>query len=185
MASTSTVLQSPSVWTDQYGVDNLDTYLDHPVIQNAAQQALMAGAYEGLIAAGIILGLGTESPRFIATFLQPATLYGVNAVVAWVNGTADPDTVSKCQIAARQAQFAIDLSNQISQEITEPIIEPLVDENPTTDYTARDAIDQTLQEIIGSGKIPTPEFATTPLPVTLPQDREDGTLRFAPGNRGK
>lgn len=179
MASTSTVLQSPSVWTDQYGVDNLDTYLDHPVIQNAAQQALMAGAYEGLIAAGIILG--TESPRFIATFLQPATLYGVNAVVAWVNGTADPDTVSKCQIAARQAQFAIDLNDQISQEI----IEPLVDETPTTDYTVRDAIDQTLEEIIGSGKIPTPEFATTPLPVTLPQDKEDGTFRFAPGNRGK
>ena len=105
---TYTVLNSPSVWTDQYGIDSLDTYLDYPVVQNAAQQALMAGAFEGLINAGIITG--TETPRFIATFLQPATFYGVNAVVAWVNGTADPDTVVKCQIAARQAQVALDLS---------------------------------------------------------------------------
>jgi hypothetical protein len=202
--ATSTVLKSPSVWTNQYGVDNLDVYLDYPVIQNAAQQALMVGAFEGLINAGIILG--TETPRFIATFLQPATLYGVNAVVDWVYGTADPATVTKCQIAARQAQFAIDLADQVFAEINEPPIvqppiivepggpvvppveppvQPPVDETPTTDYTDRAIIDQVLQEIIGNSKIPTPAFATTPLEVNLPGRAEDGTFRFAPGNRGK
>lgn len=184
MASTSTVLQSNSVWTGQYGIDSLDTYLDNPPIQNAAQQALMAGAFTGLINAGIIDG--TETPRFIATFLQPATLYGVNAVIQWVEGTADPDTVLKCQIAARQAQFAIDLSDLIAQETTETIvIEPPVDEeNPTTDYIDRAVIDETLAEIIGNNKIPTPRYST-PVPVTLPTGEDDGTFRFAPGNRGK
>jgi hypothetical protein len=177
---TYTVLNSPSVWTDQYGVDSLDTYLDYPVVQNAAQQALMAGAFEGLINADIITG--TETPRFIATFLQPATLYGVNAVVAWVNGTADPDTVVKCQIAARQAQFAIDLSDQIFSEVA--VDEPVVDDIPTTDYTDRTVIDTALQEIIDNAKIPTPRYST-PVEVQLPTGAEEGTFRFAPGNRGK
>lgn len=184
MASTSTVLQSNSVWTGQYGIDSLDTYLDNPSIQNAAQQALIAGAFSGLITAGIIDG--TEEPRFIATFLQPATLYGVNAVVQWVEGTASPDLVTKCQIAARQAQFAIDLSDLLARETTEPIVvePPPVEENPTTDYTDRAVIDQTLADIIGNDKIPTPRYAT-PVPVTVPGTEEDGTFRFAPGNRGK
>lgn len=200
MASTSTILQSPTVWTDQYGIDTLDAYLDSPKIQNAAQQSLMAGAYEGLVAAGILQG--TEAPRFIATFLQPATLYGVNAVIAWIEGTASPETVIKCQIAARQAQFAIDLSNQVAagEDIVEPpiIVEPPPggdvdvgievpideEENPTIDYTDRAVIDRVLQEIIDNAKIPTPRYAT-PVRVQLPRADEDGTFRFAPGNRGK
>ena len=182
MASTSTVLQSDSVWTGQYGVDSLDTYLDNLKIQNAAQQALLAGAYSGLISAAIIDG--TESPRFIATFLQPAAIYGVDAVVAWVNGTASPEVVSKCQTAARQAQFAIDLSDLIASESTPIVIEPVPEEPPTTDYTDRAVVDQVLQDIIGNDKIPTPQYAT-PVEVQLPTVDEEGTFRFAPGNRGK
>lgn len=198
MASTSTVLQSPTVWTDQYGIDTLDAYLDSPNIQNAAQQSLMAGAYEGLLAAGILQG--TEAPRFIATFLQPATLYGVNAVIAWVEGTASPEIVTKCQIAGRQAQFAIDLADQTAagEDIVDtPIIidppvqpddggveVPVEDENPTTEYTDRAVIDRVLQEIIDNAKIPTPRYAT-PVVVQLPAADEDGTFRLAPGSRGK
>jgi hypothetical protein len=177
---TSIVLNTPAVWTGQLGISSLEEYLNYPDLQNLTQISLLIGAYEGLVAAGVLNG--TESSRYVATFLQPASIFGVNNVVAWVSDTADGSLVSKLKVVARQGQYAIDFVTAFSS-----VLSNLPEINGVTNTVAREQIDQLVTEIIGNQKIPEIEFTDPPLAVitgvTVPTTGdEDSTFRFAPGN---
>jgi len=180
---TLTVLNTPAVWTGLFGINSLGDYLNSSAIQNLSQIALYEGAYQGLIDVGIITG--SESPRFIATFLQPSVRYGVDAVVAWVRGSASPDLATAVQIAARQGQYAIDFVDTYGVELN------IAPELGGFDNTViRDEVDQAVTDIIGNPKIPVIEYANviatanvSPVSLTIAgATDEDGTLRFAPGS---
>lgn len=178
---TSTVLNSPNVWTGQFGINSLVGYLSNPTLQNIGQIALMVYAFNGLTNNNILSG--DESPRYQATFIQPAVLYGVDAVTSWVNGDlTDTNLVNNIEVAARQGQYAIDFIDAYSAELG--MINNLLG---YTNVTNRGNIDQAVTDIIGNDKIPTIDFggatgnviASTP---TKPTPDDDSTFRFAPGN---
>lgn len=173
---TLTVLNTPAVWTGQNGVESLLDYLNEPVLQNLAQIDIMTGAFQGLIDAGILAG--GESARYQATLLQPATRYGVSAVVSWVNDTAGTDLTNNILLVARQAQYAIDFIDTYSSLLNAGIDVPGFDNT-----VERQDLDQAVIDIIDNPKVPSIDYVdgvtTTTIPGTVD---EDGVFRFAPGN---
>ena len=193
--SPATVLNSNSVWTGQYGISNLLSYLQNPTIQTIAQVGLMASSYLGLFNAGVLRG--TEAPGFVAAFLQPATEYGVDNVVQWVDGFADEATTNVLEVSARQGQYSVDFVDAYSAELSATSTA-----NAITDATNRTAIDQAMADIIGDPKVPVPQYTDTEvaltgdtttviqadgivrsIPVTQTTTGDDGTFHFAPGNK--
>ena len=169
----STVLGSPAVWSGLNGVTNLIEYLSNDDLQNQAQVDLLIGAYQGLIDAGIFNG--KQTGRFEATFLQPAAHYGVDAVLAWIRGDVDTATADLLTQSARQGQYAIDF---MASNATAIATIPSLTGIPNT--TIRTAVDQAVNEVIGSEKVPAINFGVTQVEVPVPTD-EDGVFRFAPG----
>jgi hypothetical protein len=195
---TFAVLNSPISWTGAYSINSLADYLDSPILQGQVQVALYDGAYQGLIDYQIILG--DEEARYIAAFLQPAVRYGVDAVVSYVQGTADSQLSSAVEIAGRQGIYAIDFVDTYGEELQ------LAPAPASSDNTViRDQIDQAVQDIIDNPKIPTLEYANIaaieadvvasaraaeliadvgniiiPIP---PTNDDDGTFRFSRGSR--
>jgi hypothetical protein len=172
---TLTVLNTPAVWTGQNGVESLLDYLDDPVLQNIAQIDIMTGAFQGLIDAGVLTG--GESARYQATFVQPATRYGVTAVVSWVDDTAGTDLTDNILLVARQAQYAIDFVDTYSSVLNAGIDVPGFDNT-----VERQDLDQAVIDIIGNPKVPSIDYVDTVTAVTVPATiNEDGVFRFAPG----
>jgi hypothetical protein len=171
-----TVLNNPAVWTGQQGINSLVAYLDDTTVQNFAQQEIMRGAFQGLLDAEILVG--NETARYQATFLQPATRYGVDAVISWIQGTASNDLVNKLKIAARQGQYAIDFveaySNAINSAVDVPGFINTVD---------RADLDQSLIDIVGNEKVPTIDYADLIAVEIVPESNEDSRFRFAPGSQ--
>lgn len=190
-ATPATVLSSDAVWSGQYGVTGVLDYLNSKTIQNIVQVGLMTAAFIGLVDAGTVSE--NEDPRVVATLVQPATTYGVNEVVAWVDGFSNTEETIELQIAARQGQFAIDFVDYYGEEIN------LINV-PPDGTTERDVIDQAIADIIDNPKVPVPEYTDIPtdrvnntetiiqadgslIKVNKPlTTNEDGTFRFAPGS---
>jgi len=172
---TITVLNTPAVWTGQNGITSLLDYLNDPILQNLAQIDIMTGAFQGLLDAGVLTG--GESAKYQATLLQPATRYGVNAVISWINGTASSDLVNNILTVARQAQYAIDFVDTYATVLNTGI------DIPGYDATVeRQDLDQAVTDIIGNPKIPSVDYADVATVVTTPTTiNEDGVFRFAPG----
>ena len=173
---TATVLNTPAVWTGQYGIDSLLAYLSSPILQNISQIALLAGSYQGLLDAGYITG--TEDARYIATLIQPAAKYGVTAVIEWIEGRTQPDLTTKIEIAARQGQYAIDFIT-----VNAPLLIVAPELPGFINTVEREQIDTAVTEIIGNSKIPSMEYAdvvSALVEITKPVD-EEGIFRFAPG----
>lgn len=197
-ALTIIVLNTPAAWTGVYNINSLADYLNAPGLQNQVQLALYEGAYQGLLDAQVITG--DEQDRYIATFLQPAVRYGVNAVVSWIEGSIGPDIGAAIEIAARQGQYAIDFVNAYGAELN--IAPTPVSSNNTV---VRTQIDQAVTDVIDNPKIPTLEYANiTAIEADVvasakaaelianvgnikiaipPSNPDDGTFRFSRGSR--
>lgn len=194
--SPDVALKSSSTWTGQYGVNSVDDYLSNKALQNVVQVGILVAAYIGLTDNGVLKG--DEPPRFTATFVQPATTYGVDAVTQWVDGFADEQQVTMLSTTARQGQYAIDFVDIYGQDVN------LIDTIPTGPFEAdREIIDQAVADIIGNPKVPIPQYTQIPsvvsggdagttsviqpddtivrVPVTIVNANENGLFRFAPG----
>jgi hypothetical protein len=195
---TFVVLNSPAAWTGLYSINSLTDYLDSPILQGQVQVALYDGAYQGLLDYEVILD--SQEARYIAAFLQPAVRYGVDAVVEYLQGTADSQLSSAIEIAGRQGIYAIDFVDTYGDELM------LAAAPASSDNTViRDQIDQAIADIIDNPKIPTLEYANIaaieadivasvkaaelianvgniiiPIP---PTNDDDGTFRFSRGSR--
>ena len=135
----------------------------------------MLGAYQGLIDAGVLDG--TEDPTFQAALIQPATKYGVTALIEWLNDEASAEISAEITITARQGQYAVDFINTYSADLN---VAP--DVPGSTNTTDRAVIDQVVTDIIGSSKIPPIEYVDTVANVVIPAAvNEEGIFRFAPG----
>ena len=194
---TITVLNTPAAWTGVYNINSLADYLDSPALQNQAQIALYEGAYQGLIDSGVITG--NEEARYIATFLQPAVRYGVDAVVEYLQGSADPALSAAIEIVGRQGQYAIDFVKTYGTQLN--LAPTPADSNNTV---IRTQVDQAVTDVIDNPKIPNLEYAniaaitadvaaaaaaanlvsnTANVVVTIPPSAtDDGIFRFAPGS---
>jgi len=167
--SVDSVLTSAASWTNQLGIGNLSDYLNSPTIQNIAQIGLAASAFTGLVNSGTITG--NEDPRYVATFVQPATQYGVTDVVAWSDGFAvNSATAENITIAARQGQYAIDYVDTFSAELNAVTDAPVAE--ITTDATDREVIDQEIANSIGDPKVPVPQYTDVEIAITDPASTE-------------
>ena len=195
--SPEAVLKSPATWTGQNGVNSINDYLNNKTLQNVVQVGLVIAAYTGLIDRGVLKG--NEPPRYTATFVQPATTYGVDSVTQWVDGFADSAQVSELSNAARQGQYAVDFIDFYSNDLN------LTNTVPSGAFEAqRDTIDQAVANIIGNPKVPVPQYTDIPaavtdganttsvlqpdgtivrVPVTVVNTDENGIFRFAPGSQ--
>ena len=192
------VLNSPAAWTGAYSINGLTDYLDSPILQEQVQTALYDGAYQGLLNYEIIVG--NEEARYIASFLQPAVRYGVDAVGAYLQGTTSSELSAAIEIAGRQGIYAIDFVQTYGDELM------LTTAPASSDNTViRDQIDQAVADIIDNPKIPTLEYANIiaieadviasaaaaelianvgNINITvLPSNNNDGTFRFSRGSR--
>lgn len=202
--SVESILKSAASWTGQNGVGSLLDYLNNPLLQNITQIGLMAASFFGLTQSGVING--DESPRYIATFLQPATEYGVDEVIAWVDNSVDTQTYVNLSVSGRQGQYAMDFVDAYNETIN--FDSTVVEAATTTETTQREALDQVVAEIIGNPKVSVPQYTDIPTVIkdtvsdagTVPADVPgvagsllvnvvanavpgDGTFRFAPGNK--
>jgi hypothetical protein len=190
------VLNTPAAWTGVYNINSLADYLNATSLQNQVQLALYEGAYQGLLDAEVITG--NEEDRYIATFLQPAVRYGVDAVVSWIEGNIGPDLGAAIEVTARQGQYAIDFVNTYSAELN---IAPTPASSNNT--VVRTQIDQVVADVIDNPKIPTIEYANVAAIEAdvvaavkaaelvanvgninisiLPSNPDDGTFRFSGG----
>lgn len=192
------LLKSDSSWTGQYGINTITDYLGSSTLQNIVQLGLNVASYTGLLDSGVLKG--NESPRVVATFVQPAVTYGVDSVVQWVDGFADSNEINALTVAARQGQYAIDFVEKYGADVN------LIDTVPTGPFEAeRNTIDQAVADIIGNPKVPVPQYTevlteiadtgtqTTvlqpdgtiirvPAPVTVTNVDDNGVFRFAPGS---
>ena len=150
--SVESVLKSAASWTGQLGIGNLSSYLNSKTLQNIAQVGLAVAAFAGLRDSGAISG--NEDPRYVATFLQPATQYGVEQVVQWTDGFASSAEVSELQIAARQGQYAVDFVDEFFDQIS---FTPGA--TAATNTAERNIIDQAVTEIIGDPKVASPQYS--------------------------
>jgi hypothetical protein len=183
---TAAVLNTPAVWTGQYGINSLLDYLNSTILQNISQQALLVGSFRGLVDTGYLTG--AEDSRYIATLLQPAAKYGVTAVILWIENQLSPPDAAEVANTARQGQYAIDFVEVNGDQLT------LAPDLPGVSFTvARDELDLAVTELIGNPKIASPDYvdivdtlAQNSLAVNLPGvSAEDGTFRFAPrSNQG-
>jgi hypothetical protein len=180
---TAAVLNTPAVWTGQYGIASLLDYLNSTILQNISQQALLVGSFRGLVDAGYLTG--NEDSRYIATLLQPAAKYGVTAVILWIENQLSPTDAAEVATTARQGQYAIDFVTVNSDQLT------LAPDSPGVAFTiTRDELDLAVTELIGNPKIASPDYVDivdtltqNSLAVNIPGvSSEDGTFRFAPGS---
>jgi hypothetical protein len=191
--SPESALKSAASWTGQYGINNIKDYLGSRTLQNIVQLGLTLASYTGLLNSGVFKG--NESSRVVATFVQPATTYGVDSVVSWVDGFADSNDINLLTVAARQGQYAIDFAETYGQDVN------LIDTVPTGPFEAnRESIDQAVANIIGNSKVPVPQYTEIPtaiaaettvlqpdgtitrVPVSITNVDENGVFRFAPGS---
>jgi hypothetical protein len=187
-AAVAVVLNTPSSWTGQFGINSLIDYLNFPTLQHLTQIKIMEGSYQGLLDSGILTG--DESSVVQATFLMPAVKYGVDAVVNWVNNTPDPVTLTKILQLARQGQYTINFV-----ELYRDQLGVLPDLPGYTNTALRESLDAAVTDIIGNQKIPNIEYADIAVAsdtsvgginravgnVLIPRTTdEDGTFRFSP-----
>jgi hypothetical protein len=153
--SVDSVLKSSASWTDKLGIGNLSDYLNSKTIQNIAQVGLAFAAFKGLVDSGTITG--KEDPTYVATFVQPATQYGVDEVVSWADGfSPDSETTENIVISARQGQYAVDYVDAFAAELNTTTDAPVSE--LTTESTSRNVIDQEIANSIGDPKVPVPQY---------------------------
>ena len=146
------VLSSPQVWTGRAGVSNLGSLLGNANLQSLAQQEIMVTSLDGLRQAGIVTG--DETPKNLASFVQTASKFGVDATSAWVQGKAPADLVNQINSVAKNAQYSVNfVDNKLPGIITSS-----ASIGGFTDVTKRESLDQALANIINNPKIPTPQF---------------------------
>jgi hypothetical protein len=154
-ATPTEILTSPSVWTGQAGVTNVNVLLTDPKLQAAVQTDLYQSSLQQLRSAGIVTG--NEEPAKLAGLVQAGSKYGPDVVKSWVQGTLDNSTtVTNVNQLVRGAQYAVELSNQKISDALKGFSTVQPGSTVTTD---RGAIDSAVRAVIGNDKVTTPNYS--------------------------
>jgi len=154
-ATPTEILTSPSVWTGQAGVTNVNVLLTDPKLQAAVQTDLYQSSLQQLRSAGIVTG--NEEPAKLAGLVQAGSKYGPTVVKSWVQGTLDnTTTVTNVNQLVRGAQYAVELSNQKISDALKGFSTVQPGSTVTTD---RGAVDDAVRAVIGNDKVTTPNYS--------------------------
>lgn len=153
-ATTTDVLQSPSVWTGKDSVTNVGAFLGDERLQDTAQTTLYQTSLTELKNAGIVTG--QESPDKLAGLVQGGSKYGAEGVNKWIADT-DMDSVFKSDMdkTVRGAQYSVDLA---SEKINDNVKGYTTASNQSSNTTIRSSVDVAVKEVINNEKVPAPSY---------------------------
>lgn len=162
------VLKSPAVWTGKGGINNLDSLLSNPAVQNFTQQDLMS---KGLGAAKS-LGVPIDS-------LNPKELGGVSSVFSkdiaggadWIRGQLPADKQADFDKRFADAKFAVGTAEQKLNEPVKQEAPPGESENTVN----RATVDAATTRVVGNDKVPS--FSYGPQPANEALVAENKALR--------
>lgn len=156
------VLNSPSVWTGKGGISSLTNFTSSVNVQSLVQQNLMSDGLKQLKSLGVVTG--SESPEQLGSLVQSASKYGASAVKSWSEGNASPEITSAINNVSKDAQYAVNLVNtQLPTGGAIPV--NIAGEVGTVD---RKKLDSAFVGILGSSKIPLPDFGGAQSLSSLP-----------------
>jgi hypothetical protein len=159
--SLTDVLKSPAVWTGKDGINNLDSLLNNPAIQNLTQQNLMSSGLD------VVKQLGIPVDK-----LDPKALAGValNAAksatdtLAWAQGQLPADLESQFDTLAKDASFAVDFAEQKLNDAIAQLAPPGEAEDTVDSAT----LDAAVKRVFGNDKIPSLDYGgPIPPPASL------------------
>lgn len=154
-ANVTAVLSSPTVWTGKGGTNSLDSFLSQPTQQAKTLQTSLSTNFDTMSKLGVIDS--KQSPQAVAALLQSSSQVGVGAVQQWSKGAAPPQLVNQINDLARQGEFAVNF-------VDDKLPDALKGQQPARGFTGtvnRQTVDTAVTGILGSGKIPSPQYQTT------------------------
>lgn len=164
-ANVEQVLSSPAVWTGKNGITGLQSFLDQPVQQARVVENQLSSHYNTMSKLGVITP--QQSPQAVAALLGSSAQVGVKAVTQWSKGAAPPDLVNQINSAARASEYAVNfvqdkLSGKISGKSGGSVVA-----RGFGNTVNRAGLDQAVTSILGSSKIPAPNYkaALAPRPT--------------------
>lgn len=155
-AQLTSVLSSPAVWTGKDGVGSLTSFLGSTDKQAAALQNNLSSSFNSLSKLGALNGV--TSATDVGSLLQVASKFGVNDAVAFAKGQSPAALVNQMQNVAKSAQFAINFTDTKLPAGLKGEVEGKTFYNKVD----RTAVDSAAQELLGSTKIPRPDYQTDP-----------------------
>jgi hypothetical protein len=167
--SLTSVLKSPAVWTGKDGINNLDSLLGNPAIQNLTQQSLMSSGLN------IVKQLGIPVDQ-----LNPKALAGValNAAksptdtLAWAKGELPANLKSQFDTLAKDASFAVDFADKKLNDAVAQLAPP----GESEDTVDRATLDAAVTRVFGNDKIPNLDYGG-PVPPPPPLFAENKRLK--------
>ena len=165
----TSVLKSPAVWTGKDGINNLDSLLNNPAVQNLTQQNLMSSGLN------VVKQLGIPIDK-----LDPKALAGVSLnaakspadTLAWAQGQLPADLKSQFDTAAKDASFAVDFADQKINDAIAQLAPP----GEAEDTVDRATLDAAVTRIFGNDKIPSLDYGG-PVPPPAPLFAENKKLK--------
>lgn len=162
LGTLTSVLKSPSVFTGKDGVSSIDGLLNNPTLQSTTQQGLMASGVAGLSTQGIdvsklatdlqggIATIASKSVDAAASLAKGAISSATSALSSLTASVPDPSSIMKeCGFST---SFVDDILGDAFKEEETP--------QPAVDTVSRATVDAATNRIIGSSKIPVPDFTS-------------------------
>ena len=151
------ILNSPTSWTGNLGVTNVDTLLESGSLQTAVQQDLMNANFGQLKQLGTITG--TEPADQLGPLLNNATKFGSDTATAWLDGASSEITnqLNNFATSALFGQTFASVNSSVSGGAS-PLQAGIVVAKGYNNTTNRTNLDQATRAIIGNDKITVPDF---------------------------
>jgi len=153
------ILNSPTSWTGNSGVTNVDTLLESGSLQTAVQQDLMNTNFEQLKQNGTITG--TEPADQLGPLLNNATKFGSDTATAWLDG-ASSEITNQLNNFATSALFGQTFASVNSSVAGggSPLQAGVVVAKGYNNTTNRVNLNQAVRAIIANNNITTPDFTS-------------------------
>lgn len=158
-AQLANVIKSPSVWTGKDGALNLQQFTTNTDLQATALQNTLSSSFQSLSKLGALKDV--TAPAELGSILQVASKFSVNDALAFAKGAAPADIAGKLQDVAKSAQFSINFTDT-------KLPAALKGQIPGANFIQqvnRAPVDQASAQILGSSRIPQPNYQNNPRPA--------------------
>lgn len=174
-AQLASVLNSPSVWTGKDGVANAAGFLNNSSLQTSLVTDSMSKSFDGLKASGVLTG--TEPASVVASLTSVSSEFGLDSAKQWLDGGVGGDLGTAMDLAARGAQLATDMvatklpamlggakdllggvGASVSSLFAGSTSLKTVTPPAVTQTVKREGVDNAVLSLIGSDKVPAPNF---------------------------
>ena len=142
------------MWTGKDGIASVTNLLGNRELQTKVQENIYLDNFSKLRNQGLLRG--TENKNVISGLVQSSSKFGIDTVKNWAGGKLDAGPALLVAKTTRNASFAVDLVDKKLNSTIKRFANP----GAFAQTTRRAPIDQGMEQIIDSEKIPTPNYIT-------------------------